>query len=294
MQATADILAEFASRPWEAVPDADLAPAMRVPAMLKLGESQLYHWLGRTVQGDGATVDLGAYVGGSAARLLSGLALSGCDYHLHAYDHFRSSRALWEKFLGDDPLPDHDNADILPLAQRYLAPWEGRVTLHRGDIAQVRWSAGPIEILAVDAAKGSAITDHIAAEFFPSLIPGRSILIHQDYLMAVQPWLPAQMIALAAHFVPLAQVDSFCVAFLCVKRPDPTALKAARTHVLTDGALMKRVREAAQWHDGMIPRDRFQAMLKRIKDNPGVRLGWQMRAANRARQAARAAESLEP
>jgi hypothetical protein len=294
VKASKDIVAEFAARPWEALPDADLAPAMRVPAMLKLGESQLYHWLGRNVQGDGATVDLGAYVGGSAARLLSGLALSGRDYHLHAYDHFRSSRVLWEKYLTDDPLPDHDNADILPMARRYLAPWDGRVTLHRGDIAQVRWSAGPIEILAVDAAKGSAITDHIAAEFFPALIPGQSILVHQDYLMAVQPWLPAQMITLADCFVPLAQVDSFCVVFLCVKRPDAAALHAARTHVLTDGALMKRVREAAQWHDGMIRRDRFQAMLKRIKDNPGVRLGWQMRAANRARKAARASESDEP
>jgi len=272
-------------RPWEAVPEADLAAGLAVPAMLKLGESQLYHWLGRNVQGGGATVDLGAYVGGSAARLLSGLALSGRDYHLHAYDHFRSSRALWAKYLSDDPLPDSDAADILPLARRHLAPWDTHVTLHPGEIAEQRWTGGEIEILAVDAAKGSAIADHIAAEFFPALVPGRSILVQQDYLMAVQPWLPAQMFALSDHFVPLAQVETFCVAFLCVKRPDAAALQLARTDVLTDGALMKRVRAAARWHDGMIRRDRFQAMLKRIKDNPGVRLGWQMRAAHKANRA---------
>lgn len=111
--------------------------------------------------------------------------------------------------------------------------------------------------------------------------------------MAVQPWLAAQMIALADHFVPLAQVDKFCVAFLCVQRPDVADLQAARTDVLTDGALMKRVRAAAHWHDGMIQRDRFKAMLKRIKDNPGVRLGWQMRTVNRARPAARDGENRE-
>lgn len=285
MREVSQIVAEFASRPWEAVPEAEMAAGLAVPAMLKLGESQLYHWLGRHVQGDGATVDLGAYVGGSAARLLSGLALSGREYQLHAYDHFRSSRALWEKFLTDDPLPESDNADILPLALRYLAPWEGHVTLHAGEIAEQHWTGGEIEILAVDAAKGSAIADHIAAEFFPALVPGRSVLVQQDYLMAVQPWLPAQMIALSEYFVPLAQVETFCVAFLCVKQVDAAALKAARTDVLKDGALMKRVREAAKWHDGMIRRERFQAMLKRIKANPGVRLGWQMRAAQKARRA---------
>ena len=192
---------------------------------------------------------------------------------------------MWAKFLPDEPLPKADNADILPLARRFLAPWQGRVTLHAGEIGTMRWSGGPIEILAVDAAKGSAITDHIAAEFFPALVPGRSILIHQDYLMAVQPWLAAQMIALSDHFVPLAQVDSFCVTFLCVKRPDTAALLAARTDVLRDGELMKRVRDAAKWHDGMIRRERFKAMLERIKSNPGVRLGWQMRHAHRARKA---------
>lgn len=77
------ITSEFAARPWAKVTDSDLAPGLAVPSMLQLEESQLYHWLGRHVPGDGATVDLGAYAGGSAARL-SGLALSGQGYHLHA------------------------------------------------------------------------------------------------------------------------------------------------------------------------------------------------------------------
>lgn len=277
MQTAAEIVAEFAARPWEAVPDAGMAAALAVPTMLTPAESRLYHWLGRRVAGDGATVDLGAYAGGSAARLLSGLALSGRGFHVHSYDRFRSSRAFWARYMPAEPLPEADDADLLPLVRRHLAPWGAHVTLQVGDIGQMRWTGGPVEILSVDAAKGSAMADHIAAEFFPALVPGRSILVQQDYLMPVQPWLAAQMVALRDCFVPLAHVPKVCVVFLCVAPVTPGALARARVDSLTDGALMKRVREAASWHEGMIPRAPFRAMLDQIRANPGVRLGWQMR-----------------
>ena len=195
MQTVAEIAEEFALRPWRQVAEADLGPAADVPTMLTGEERLLYHWLGRRVQGHGATVDLGAYAGGSAARLLSGLALSGKRFHVHSYDRFRSSRAFWAKFMPDEPLPEADDADLLPVVRRHLAPWQGRVTLHVGDIGEKRWTGEPIEILSVDAAKGAAMADHVAAEFFPALVPGRSIVVQQDYLMAVQPWLSAQMVA---------------------------------------------------------------------------------------------------
>jgi hypothetical protein len=280
-----DTATRFAGRPWARVTEAEMARGLAVPSMLKPEESRLYHWLGRTVPVDGAVVDLGAYAGGSAARLLSGLELSGRAYHLHAYDHFRSSRAFWEKFLPDEPVPDHDDADILPLARRHLAPWAGHVTLHRGEIGGMRWTDGPVSILAVDAAKGAAVADHVAAEFFPALVPGRSVVVQQDYLISVQPWLCAQMVMLADCFQPLALVAKDCVVFLCLRRPTAEELAAARTLNLTDGQLMQRVRAAAKWHEGMIDRARFQAMLHRIRDNPGLRLGWQMRQADRARKA---------
>ncbi len=274
-----EVMAVFAQRPWAAVSDAEMAAGLAVPSMLSREESQLYHWLGRSVQGDGATVDLGAFAGGSAARLLTGLAQSGRAHHLHAYDHFTAGAAVWARFLAAEPVPEGDHNDILPLVRRYLAPWRDHVTLCPGDIRKTRWTGGEIEILAVDAAKGSEVADHIAAEFFPALVPGRSIVVQLDYLHAIQPWLCAQMVRLADHFVPLAQVAKDCVAFLCVSVPDAAALQAARTDDLTDGALMKRVREAAKWHGPMIADDRFKAMLRKIKDNPGVRLSWQMRQA---------------
>lgn len=277
MPSVTDIVAEFAARPWMTVTREDLGAAAAVPTMLTAEEEQLYHWLGRRVSDDGAVVDLGAYAGGSAARLLSGLARSGRNCRVHSYDRFRSSRTFWARYLPDEPLPDADDADLLPVVQRHLAPWRDRVTLHVGDIADERWAGGPIEILSVDAAKGAVMADHIATEFFPAMIPGRSILVQQDYLMAVQPWLCAQMVGLRDCVLPLAHVPKVGMVFLCVAPVTSDALAMAQVSGLTDGKLMQRVREAAAWHEGMVPRGPFKAMLDNVKAHPGVRLGWQMR-----------------
>jgi hypothetical protein len=279
VQTVSETMAEFASRPWSGVTEADLGAAARVPTMLTPEESLLYHWLGRRISGDGAVVDLGAYAGGSAARLLSGLAAAGRGNVVHSYDRFRSSRAFWARYMPDEPLPEADDADLLPLVRRHLAPWDGQVTLHVGDIGEKRWDGGPIEILSVDAAKGSVMADHIAAEFFPALVPGRSIVVQQDYLMAVQPWLSAQMVGLRDCFVPLAFVPKVGMVFLCIAPVTDTALAGGRVDALTDGKLMQRVRAAAGWHEAMVQRAVFRAMLEQVKAHPGVRLGWQMRQA---------------
>ncbi|MFO1202226.1 MAG: hypothetical protein U1E58_06270 [Tabrizicola sp.] len=277
MASVPEITAEFAARPWRQIASAALGPAAQVPTMLTAEESQLYHWLGRRVQGDGAVVDLGAYAGGSAALLLSGLSAAGRTNLVHSYDRFRSSRAFLAKFMPDEPLPEADDADLLPVVKRHLKPWGKQVVLHVGDIGDKRWEGGPIEILSVDAAKGSAMADHIAEEFFPALIPGRSILVQQDYLMAVQPWLCAQMVGLRDQFLPLAHVPKVGLVFLCVAPVTAAALVAGRVDDLTDGKLMQRIRAAADWHEGMVARPFFRAMLDQIKAHPGVRLGWQMR-----------------
>ncbi len=102
--------------------------------------------------------------------------------------------------------------------------------------------------------------------------------------MAVQPWLCAQMVGMREKFMPLAHVPKVGMVFLCVASVTEAALAAGRVNDLTDGKLMQRVREAANWHETMVAKPVFKAMLAQIKAHPGVRLGWQMRqAAQRTR-----------
>ena len=270
-------LKRFAKRAWKDITPADLATAQTVPSMLSFEESQLYHWLGANAKGIGATVDLGAFAGGSAARLLSGLSASGAVYHVHAYDRFTADAKARARHLSPGGVAMTDENDIFPLAMQLLKPWRGHVTLHRGDILAQQWPGDPIELLAIDAGKTTALTDHIARNFFTALVPGKSIVIHQDFLHAQQPWLCAQMRRLAAHFVPLAHVAKDCVVFLHTAAIPQAALTAAETDRLTDRALMTEVRAAAKLYAPMIARHRFGAMLRCIKANPGTRIAWQMR-----------------
>jgi len=266
----------WAGRPWCGVDMADLATALQVPSMLSREEAQLYHWLGKSAEGFGAAVDLGAFAGGSAARLLSGLERSPSAAQRYAYDRFTAGPKEREKFLYPAGMPETDDADILPLVQRFLKPWEARVALCRGDIGQTVWTGGPVEILAMDAGKTPALTDHVARQFFPQLVPGRSVLIHQDFLHKTQPWLAAQMVALTGCFTPVAYVPRDCVVFLCTAPVTEQALTQAQTEGKSDDDLIAAVEAATTAFAPLLPPALLQAMIPKIRANPGVRVAWKM------------------
>jgi len=268
----------FAKSPWAAVSPADIGVADTVPTMLSAQECQLYHWVGRKAMGLGATVDLGTFAGGSAARLLSGLALSGNPYHLHAFDRFTAAPNVQRRFLRNVVTPTDASMDILPLAQRLLAPWAPHVTFLPGDMTERDWAAGPIEILAYDAGKNARTTDHIAATFFPALIPGKSLILHQDFLLPNVPWLSAQTALLARHMQPLARVGKDCMVFLWTTPVAATEIAFARVAELSDDDLIKLVCQMADTLSGFAEKSVFMAMIQRINANPGARSDWQLKA----------------
>ncbi|MEO8245275.1 MAG: hypothetical protein ABI832_23630 [bacterium] len=267
----------WADRPWQAVTDAELAPALQVPSMLSREESRLYHWLGASADGSGAVIDLGAFAGGSAARLLSGLRRSTSQARLYAYDRFTAGPKERAKFLYPAGMAETDDTDILPQVEAFLRPWQDRVTLVRGDIATLAWDKSPVEILAMDAGKSPALTDHVAAQFFRHMIPGKSVLIHQDFLHKTQPWLAAQMLALPDYFSAVAYVPRDCVVFECRKTVTLNALAAARTTDMTDDQLVAALEAAAQHFAPLLPAQLIRDMIPKLRANPGVRTAWKMR-----------------
>jgi hypothetical protein len=265
----------FASQPWQRVTAEETAPAAQVPTMLRREECHLYYWLARQNQGIGLTVNLGVFAGGSSAYLAHGLASSGRPYHLHGYDRFTASEEARALHLSPGGIPLTDQEDILPLAQRFLAPWESRITLHRGEIADLDWKGGAIELLVVDAAKSTQLADHIAAQLYPHLIPGKSLVVHQDFLHPQHPWLMVQMVRLAEYFTPLGLVAKDCVVFACTREVDFAALEKARTLELDDEKFFSQMRTAMKLYD-FIPKDRIKAMMDKLRANPGARVAWQL------------------
>jgi hypothetical protein len=230
---------------------------------------------GQNTKGLGATIDLGTFAGGSTAYLAQGLADSGHPHHLYGFDRFTASAEARALHLSPNGIPLTNQDDILPLAQQFLSHWAQNVTLQRGEIADLEWKAGPIELLVVDAAKSTHLADHIAKQFYPSLIPGQSLLVHQDFLHMQQPWLAVQMVRLADYFVPLGLVAKDCVVFACVKPVDDIALTISRTQEMDDDKLFSQIRAAAKLYN-FIPKERFKAMIDKLRANPGARVAWQL------------------
>src|SRR5919201_1830295 len=123
--------------------------------MLSKAERRLLYWLARNyAAGDGAIGDAGCFLGGSTAALLAGV----CD------------RA--EPWTG----PPVESYDLF--------------RVEAFTITKIGWSGGPIDVLFLDLLKSWEINDAVLRDFFPSLVPGRSVIVHQDYGWGDTPWIP--------------------------------------------------------------------------------------------------------
>lgn len=261
----------FDRKPWLdcRVPD----QAATIPTMLSEEEGQFLYWLTRDyARGVGAVCDLGCFAGGSTARLAAGVAAAGRPGPVFAYDHFRIEDNQKERYLypaGIAPFTGHDMQDAV---RHLLAPWTGIVTLCPGDILKNGWSGDPVEILFIDAAKSPAAADGIAAGFYPHLIPGRSIIIQQDYQHWRQPWVPAQMERLSDVTLPIASCQKGTVAFLVTQAITPDRLAAAKVGGLDDSTLMRLLQRALHRFPDRPQRAKLARAILGVIDNPGVRL----------------------
>ena len=211
----------FKDAPWEALDPALLAQAAKVPTMLAPEEQQFYFWAtSEWMQDKGAVVDLGCFVGGSTARLAAGHQLAGHKGLIHAYDRFGANEAVKEYILYAQGIAPFKGNKTLDLAIDLLTPWTERISLHPGQIEDQIWEDGPIEILVLDASKTIPNMDAMTRTFFPSLIPGRALVVQQDYLFWRLPWIAIQMELLADYFTPVACVPEHTIVFMNTKQID--------------------------------------------------------------------------
>jgi hypothetical protein len=184
----ANPLRHLIDRPWRGVclpPD-----AVGIPTMLSKAERRLLYWLARDYAGaEAAIVDAGCFLGGSTAALLAGVRDRGdpAALPMESYDLFRIEEFTIPKFfdrtarVGESFRPRYD---------AHLERFDLPHIVHEGDITELGWSGGPIDVLFLDVLKSWEINDAILRDFFPSLVPGRSVIVHQDYGWGDTPWIP--------------------------------------------------------------------------------------------------------
>jgi hypothetical protein len=219
------------------------------PTMLSPDELRMLRWLAaENYQGAGTIVDAGCFLGGSTCALAAGLSAnlhaSPRLRRIHSYDLFVIDWYMKRHYLQDSPLQIGDS--FLDLFETNIRHHRDLVSVHPGNVLDVRWSGEPIEILFLDIIKDRAINRVVLEQFFPRLIPGVSVVVQQDYVHEWLPWLHVTMEALADYFEPLDYFD-FGSAMFRLTREIPaesleqciTGHRAEEQLALMDGAIAR-------------------------------------------------------
>jgi hypothetical protein len=205
---------------------------MSIVGMLSQQERQyLYEYTKNEYSGIGEIVDLGCWLGSSTIPMAMGLAENTHpqteNKQIHAYDLF-----LWEDWM-DDCVSDATLAgkfkpgdSFFKEYQQQTLPWEKHIFCHPGDINQLGWPGGKIEFLFVDAMKSWELTDSIICSFFPSLVPGHSVIVQQDFSHYYTYWIHLIMYRFREYFEAVYDVPhSASLAFKYKKQIPDEELK---------------------------------------------------------------------
>ena len=248
---TSDRLRDLFSRPWREI---ELPPdAVGIPTMLSRFERKLLYVLARDFAGDDAAiVDAGCFLGGSTAALLAGVrdrAEAWAGPPVESYDLFRVEAFTIPKFFRDQPVSVGES--FRPRFDAHVARFDVPHVVHEGDITKIGWSGGPIDILFLDVLKSWDINDAVLRDFFPSLVPGRSIIVHQDYGWAGTPWIPIS-VELMRDSLVLVDWMEWGTHLFFVERDLPTDVIAKGVKNLDLATRLELLNEAIFRSDGWI------------------------------------------
>ena len=208
-----------------------------IPRMISDQErAYLQEYAKKEFIGQGDIVDLGCWMGASSVALAKGLKKNreekARNRVVHAYDIF-----VWEAWMDqcvvNTPLwgkyrpGDH----FFEECEKRTRPWKDRIKFHPGDLTQIGWDGGPIEFLFIDAMKSWELANSIIIHFFPHLIPGQSIVVHQDFSHFGTYWIHLVMYRLRDYFEPVKDIPkSWSLVFQYIK-PIPDHLLNGGYHL---------------------------------------------------------------
>jgi SAM-dependent methyltransferase len=226
----------------------------RVPTMLVPDELRLLNRLAENYSGVGVIVDGGSFLGGSTVALADGLRRNprrrrlGQDKVIHSFDRFEVEEWTRGVYFPESTPP---GTSFREQFESNIAPWADLVEVHAGDVLAHEWKNGPIEILFIDMAKHWKVCDWVTWQFFPHLIPGRSIVVQQDYLYHHWTgWLHVTMEFYADYFEYVCDTDVNSVVFLNTKKIPASVLRQNTVESLTFEEKMAFMDRAASRFDG--------------------------------------------
>ncbi|HAC64163.1 MAG TPA: hypothetical protein DCF68_11640 [Cyanothece sp. UBA12306] len=179
---------------------------VRLHGMTNISEQQYFEIYAREqYQGIGEIVDLGSWMGSTTIPLAKGIKNNkNCQNKIdkiHAFDRF-----IWESWMNissQDTLKQYQPGDsFLDEFKKRTKKYSKYIKVYPGDLCEIGWIGKEIEFLLVDAMKSWKLTSSICQDFFPFLIPGKSLVLHQDFSHFYTPWIHLVMYRFRDYFEP--------------------------------------------------------------------------------------------
>jgi hypothetical protein len=217
-------------------------------------ERRMLYWLSNCYyQGEGWVVDAGAYAGASAFCLAAGMSRSkvsgGPLSRVMSYDLFKALDEYVARAISNDFHKIAVGDSYLDVFKYQTALYAGVVDVFAGDFLEAPVPSAPIEILFVDVAKTPDLNRHVTTRYISRMIPGRSILVQQDYYHCWHPYMQVTMEALVDYFELIDPLVTNQSRVWKLAKPIPAAVLASASN--TDMPL----EEAVFYLDRAIARD---------------------------------------
>ena len=200
---------------------------LAVPSMMSVPERRfLYGLASKYYTGEGLIVDAGIFLGASTTCFGEGLRENANLEHAQA--KWKRPIVSFERGIVTPTMPAFfkRNAiefDPLPgdsfeqLVSANVKPVADLVDLRMGDIQETGKIEAPIEILFLDVLKLPEINKFIVENYYSRLIPGRSIVLQQDYFYDLLPYVKTNQEYFADYFTYIGEIGSTGV-FLCKEK----------------------------------------------------------------------------
>jgi len=149
--------------------------------MVTPSEQRYLYWLtSEGYTGTAPVVEVGTWLGCSTIHLAAGLRDAGFHDALHCFDKF-----VWGRFYASKGLLDLAPGSSFQTAfEQNVRPVYPKLRVTKTTLQELRWTGGAIELLVLDAPKKLEDLSATLAALGPSLVPGLSLLVLQDYLDA--------------------------------------------------------------------------------------------------------------
>jgi hypothetical protein len=225
-------------------------------AMTSPSERAYVQWLAaRYYTGRGRLVEMGCWLGSLTRSLALGLrdnpAPDSASFRIQVFDRFLWT-VIMEDWVRNTPVQGRfkPGDDYTALYLERMADFAGRIEITKADLTTAAWSGGAIEIVLVDVMKTVPLTRNISNTFFPALIPGRGLIVHQDYFTFGHPWIHIATFMMAGALSVYHVVPDSCTAAFRVERPiAPLADFPGDPNGFTDA----QISEAYAWNRRMLP-----------------------------------------